>query len=129
LYLENNFTHASPSGNNIHSGRSSEIPTFAPPIVKLTPQNPIIRPVLPQDIELWTSQPNELVGKGFISTEMLRRVFVVDDYYVKKTGPQYDVLYEDTGLDKVLAIDPETLLKMVPVVEAKLVINMQPPRS
>jgi len=54
---------------------------------------------------------------------MVRRVFVVDDYSVKRIkGPQYDVIYEDLGLDEVQTLDPETLLEMV--AEAELVVNV-----
>jgi len=93
--------------------------------VKFTPEVKDTRPISPEDIERWRSRPDELVGNCFISTEMVRRVFVVDDYSVKRRkGAQYDVLYEDLGLDEVQTLDPETLLEMV--AEAELVVNALP---
>lgn len=93
-------------------------------IVKFFPADPNTCPVSQEDIENWRSQPDEPVGKCFISgdTEMLRRVFLVDDYSVKRRkGAQYDVLYEDTGLDEVLSLNPKTLLEIM--AEAELVTN------
>ena len=47
-------------------------------------------------------------------------VFVVDDYSVKcRKGPEYEVVYENPGLDEAQTLDPETVLEMV--AEAKLV--------
>lgn len=50
-------------------------------------------------------------GKCFISTEMLLRVFLVDNYPGKSA--QHDVLHEDIELDEVPSIDPGTLLEVV----------------
>ncbi|KIM37764.1 hypothetical protein M413DRAFT_448278 [Hebeloma cylindrosporum] len=98
---------------------------MAPSIVKFIPVDPTTRPISQEDIENWRIQPKELVGKYFLSTELLRRVFLVDDYSVsQRKGAQYDVLYEDTGLDETLTIKPETLLEMV--AEAELVTNALP---
>ena len=56
---------------------------------------------------------------------MVRRVFIVNDYSIKqRRGPQYDVIYEDSGPKEVQTIDPETLLEMV--AEAELVVNALP---
>ena len=104
---------------------------MAPAIVKFTPAVPTTRPISNQDLETWTSWPKKRVGKCFISTEMVRRVFVIDDFSVKqRKGPQYDVLYEDLGLDEVLTLDPATLLEMLSNGQAELVTNALPlPRS
>ena len=107
------------------TGKPSEIPTIAPAIVKFTPDVKESRAVLLEDVKNWRSQPNELVGNCFISTDMVRRVFVVDDYSVKyRKGATYDILYEDLGLDEVESIDPETLLEMV--ADSELVLNALP---
>jgi hypothetical protein len=62
-----------------------------------------------------------------MSTEIICTIFVIDDFYVKRTGPQYDVLYEDSGLDEVQTFDPETLLEILSEDKTELVTN--PPRS
>jgi len=75
-----------------------------------------------EEIEYWRSHPDELVGLCFISTAVVRRVFLVDGYSIRnRKGPQYYILYEDSGLKEVHTIDPETLLEMV--AEAELVEN------
>jgi hypothetical protein len=105
-----------------NTGKPSKIPTIAPAIVKFTPEVKESRPISVDEIENWLSHPDELVGNCFISKDMVQRVFIVDDYFVKqKTGPQYDVLYEDLGLNEVQAIDPGTMLEML--TEAELVVN------
>lgn len=99
-------------------------PAITPAIIKLTPEPKITHLVAEQDVASWRSDPNELVGKGFISAESVRRVFVVMDFAVKRVkGPQYDVVYEDSGLDDVLVVDPDTLLEMV--TGAELITNMK----
>ena len=96
-------------------------------IVKFTPPNLTTRRISDQDIAGWTSSPDQLVGQCFISTEMVRRIFYVDDYSVKKRkGPQYDVLYEDLGFDQVQTLDPATLLGMLTDGQAELVTNALP---
>jgi hypothetical protein len=76
---------------------------MAPAIVKFTPAVPTTHRISDQDIVNWTSSPNQLVGKCFISTEMVRRVFLIDDFSIKqRKAPQYDVIYEDLGLDEVI---------------------------
>ena len=84
-------------------------------IVKFTPPNlSTTRRISDQDIAGWFSSPDRLVEKCFISTEMVCRIFYVDDYSVKKRkGPQYDVLYEDLGFDEVQTLDRGTLLGML----------------
>ena len=62
-----------------------------------------------------------------IPPEKVRRVFYIDDYSVKKRkGPQYDVLYEDSGLDEVHTFDPSTLLSMLEGGQAELVTDALP---
>ena len=96
-------------------------------IVKFTPPNLTTCRISDQDIANWTSSPDQLVGKCFVSTEMVRRIFYIDDYSVKKRkGPQYDVLYEDMGLDNVQTLDLETLLEMLTDGQAELVTNALP---
>lgn len=53
-------------------------------------------------------------------------MFYIDDYSVKRKGPQYDVLYEDSGLDEVHTFDPSTLLSMLEGGQAELVTNALP---
>ena len=44
----------------------------------------------------------------------MRRTFLVQDYYVKCTGwAQYEVVYEDTGLDNLIILDRNDMLGMV----------------
>lgn len=91
---------------------------MAPAIVKFIPPNPTTVPILSQDLPIFQ--------KCFI-TEKVRRVFYIDDYSVKKRkGPQYDVLYEDSGLDEVHTFDPSTLLSMLEGGQAELVTNALP---
>ena len=79
--------------------------------------------VTPEDIAHWQSKPDEIVGKCFVTTEeIMRRTFLIQDYYVKRSGPRYDVVFEDTGLDVVETWDTETLLTMVE--DAELILNM-----
>jgi hypothetical protein len=52
----------------------------------------------------------------------MRQSFLVQDYYLKRVGPRYDVVFEDTGFDDVQVIDPPTLLAMVG--DAELILNM-----
>jgi len=109
------------------SDRPSEIPTTAPAIVKFTPSDPTSRPITHQEIAHWTSRPDQLVGKCFISNDVIRRTFYIDDYSVKqRKGPQYDVLYEDLGLDEVQTLDPATLLAILSEDQTELVTNAFP---
>jgi len=108
-----------------YTSQPFKTPTIAPTIVKLTLGARDSRPISPEDIEKWRTRPEELVGNCFISTDLIRRIFVIDDYSVKcRKGPQYEVVLEDLGLDEVQTLDPETLLEMV--AEAKLVVNALP---
>lgn len=45
----------------------------------------------------------------------MRRRFLVQDYYVKRVGARYDVVFEDTGFgpDAVDIFDVDSLLTMV----------------
>ena len=99
----------------------SDIPTFAPAACKIRPDNPTTLTVTDKDMARWQSKPDELVGKGFITSgNIMRRTFFIQDYYVKlRGGPQYDVVFEDTGLDDLNVLDPETVLTMVK--DAKLI--------
>ena len=100
---------------------------MAKAIVKFTPPNPTTRPILDRDLAYWTSTPEQLVGKCFISKGLISRIFLIDDFSVKKRkGPQYDVLYEDSGLDEVETLDPALLLKMLSDGETELVTNALP---
>ena len=109
------------------SGRPSEIPTTAPAIVKFTSSHTTTRSITNQDIAHWTSRPDQLAGLCFISTDVVRRIFYIDDYSVRqRKGPQYEVLYEDLGLDKVQTLDPATLLAMLSEVQTELVTNPLP---
>ena len=56
----------------------------------------------------------------------MKRTFLVQDYYVKqRAGPQYDVIFEDTGLspDSVNIFDPDALLAIIE--NAELVENAE----
>jgi len=109
------------------TGQVSEIPTMARAIVKFTPPIPTTRRIKPQDLAIWGNSPEQLVGKCFISTEMVRRIFYIDDFSIKRRkGAQYDVLYEDLGLDEVQTLDPSTLLGMLSNNDAELVTNALP---
>jgi hypothetical protein len=90
--------------------------------VELIPHPKTTRLVEERDITAWHNDPNLLVGKGFISGEVVSRVFVVMDYAVKRVkGAQYDVVYEDSGTDEVHVIDPDTLIEMVTASGAELI--------
>ena len=102
---------------------SSPPSTITRATVELTPRSKTTRAVKEGDITAWRSYPDQLVGKGFIFGEMVSRVFVVMDYAVKRVkGAQYDVVYEDSGMDEVHVVDPDTLLEMV--TGAELITNM-----
>ncbi len=98
------------------------IPTFAPATCKLRPDNPMTSSVTARDIARWRANPEQLVGKCFITTEnIMRRTFLIQDYYRKRAGPRFDVIFEDTGTNVVDILDPEEVLEMVE--EAELVNN------
>jgi hypothetical protein len=66
-----------------------------------------------------------------MSTEMMaRRIFYIDDFSVKRKGPQYDILYEDfkedLGLDEVQTLDPATLLATLSEDQTELITNALP---
>lgn len=95
---------------------SSHHTTINPAIIELTPLSETTRFVEEGDITAWRSYLDQLVGKAFIFGEMASRVFrvVVVDYAVKLVnGAQYDVVYEDNGMNEVHIIDPNTLLELV----------------
>ncbi|KAF8953990.1 hypothetical protein BDZ97DRAFT_1929112 [Flammula alnicola] len=111
------------SSQNHNTTQHSPPPTITPAVVRLTPDSRVTRPVEEKDLASWRSDPGHLVGKGFISAEMVHRVFIVMDYAVKQVkGAQYDVVYEDSGLYDVTVVDPDTLLSML--TGAELIINM-----
>ena len=115
------------SRKEYQTGQPSEILTMTPAIVKFIPAIPTTCPILKEDLTRWESSPHQLVGKCFISKETVRRVFLIDDYSVKqRKGPQYDVLYEDLGLDEVLTLDPKALFTMLSNDQAELVTNAFP---
>jgi hypothetical protein len=45
----------------------------------------------------------------------MKRTFLVQDYYVKRVGPRFDVVFEDTGLgpEDVNILDINALLTIV----------------
>lgn len=102
---------------HFHRSQTNEnqlIPTFAPAICKLRPDNAITSPVTTRDIAHWRSNPEELVGKCFTTIEnIMRRTFLVKDYYIKRSGPCYNVVFEDTGPNDLNILDPESVLTMV----------------
>ena len=103
---------------SIHFHRQSKenqpIPTKAPAICKFCPDDAPTSSVTAADIAYWRSKPEELVGKCFITTEeIMRRTFLIQDYYVKRVGPRYDVVFEDTGLELVDVLDIDDVLTMV----------------
>jgi hypothetical protein len=91
--------------------------------VKLIPDDPITRPVATEDIEEWRSNPEELIGKAFISHDEATSlgVFLVSDYVEKKRGGCcYEVQYETTGPD-IFTYGVQGVLESV--TEADLVID------
>ena len=110
----------------IHFHRQSKetqpIPTKAPAICKFCPDDAPISSVTDADVAYWRSKPEELVGKCFTTTEeIMRRTFLIQDYYVKRAGPRYDVVFEDTGLEVVDVLDTNEVLSMVK--EADLILT------
>jgi len=98
------------------------IPIFAPAICKLKPDNTTTSFVTSEDIARWQSDPDGLVGKVFITNErIMRRTFSIQDYYIKRTGPCFDVVFEDTGFDDVQVLEPQSVWTMVKDAE---LINM-----
>ena len=51
----------------------------------------------------------------------MRRTFSIQDYYIKRTGPCFDVVFEDTGFDDVQVLEPQSIWTMVKDAE---LINM-----
>jgi hypothetical protein len=91
--------------------------------VKLIPDDPTTRPVVTEDIEKWRSNPEELIGKAFISHDEASslRVFLVLDYVEKKRGGCcFEVQYEGTGQD-IFTFGVEDTLQFVG--EADLVVD------
>jgi len=97
------------------SGNHQPIPTSAPPVCRFRPDNATTVSVTDGDIRHWQLHPQELVGKCFTTTEnIMRRTFLVQDYYVKCTGQaRYEVVFEDTGLGVLNLLDPKSVLTMV----------------
>jgi hypothetical protein len=79
------------------------------------PENPVLLSVTDKDINRWQANPRELVGKCFTTTEeIMRRTFLVQDYYVKCTGrAQFEVVFEDTGLGDLSILDRNDMFVMV----------------
>lgn len=80
--------------------------------------------VTDRDIDRWRANPQELVGKCFTTTEnIMRRTFLVQDYYVKCSGQaQYEVVFEDTGFGVLSLLDLKTMLIMVKDANINLVL-------
>jgi len=51
----------------------------------------------------------------------MRKTFLIKDYYQKRTGHQYDVVFEDTGPDTLNILEPTTVFALVK--DAELVNN------
>jgi hypothetical protein len=51
----------------------------------------------------------------------MKRTLLVQDYYIKRAGPRFDVVFEDTGLDAVNILDTDALLTIVE--NAQLIVN------
>jgi hypothetical protein len=105
-------------------GPNQPIPTFAPAVCKLRPENAVSLSVTDRDIDHWQLNPRELVGKCFTTTEdIMRQTFLVQDYYVKCTGRAlYEVVFEDTGLEVLSVLDCESMLTMVKDAKINLVL-------
>lgn len=104
------------------TGEPYETPNIAPSVVKFVPQVIESRPISGLEIEKWRLHPGQLVGKCFVSKDMVRRVFKVDDFCIKqRKGPQYDIVYEDLGREQVQEMDPSTLLRLL--AEVEMVLN------
>ena len=95
--------------------KSTEIPIRAPAICKLVPDNAVPYNVTTRDIDCWRVNPEELVGKCFTtSEEIMRQTFLVKDFYIKRSGEaQFEVLFEDSGLDVLNVIDYNSMMNMV----------------
>ncbi|KAF8351017.1 hypothetical protein F5887DRAFT_935542, partial [Amanita rubescens] len=82
-------------------------PLYVPAVTNIIPEKPILRKVMSSDIETWCSNPEELIGKRFTtSDECMRNAFLISDYCVKAVkGAQYDVLYQDREEEEVMGTD------------------------
>lgn len=91
------------------------IPSRAPAICKLVPDNAVPYNVTERDIGRWRVNPRELVGKCFTtSEEIMCQTFLVKDFYVKCSGEaQFEVVFEDSGLDVLNVIDHNSMMNMV----------------
>jgi hypothetical protein len=82
---------------------------YVPVVTNIIPEKPILRKVMSMssDIETWCSNPEELIGKHFTtSDECMRNAFLISDYSVKAVkGAQYDVLYRDQEEEEVVGTD------------------------
>jgi len=94
-----------------HADVSSASPTITPAIVQLTPHSKTTRCVEERNITAWRSSLDQLFGNGIIFSEPettachgLRREAC--------QGTQYDVVYEDGGMNEVHVIDLNTLLEI-----------------
>ena len=68
IYTRNHFPRREYS-----TRQPSEILTMAPAVVKFTPPVLDTRPISGEDLAAWNFSPEQLIGKCFISTEMVRR--------------------------------------------------------
>ena len=98
---------------------------MAPRVAKFTSSDPTTRSITDQDIANWKSSPDQLLGKCFISADGVRRTFYIDDFSIKRRkGAQFEVLYEDLGLDEVQTLDPDTLFEMLSEAQTELVTDV-----
>jgi hypothetical protein len=113
--MKNLYTHIHFHRSPPNTDQPQAIPTFARAVCKLRPDNAAISSVTPNDIAYWRLNPEELVGKCFVTTEeIMRRTYLIQDYYVKHVGgPRYEVVFEDTGLDDVDTLEVDELLDMI----------------
>jgi hypothetical protein len=110
--------------HRLSGGPNEPIPTFAPAVCNFRQDNSVALSVTDRDISRWRANPRELVGKCFTTTEnIMRRTFLVQDYYVKSSGQaRYEVVFEDTGLGVLSLLDRKTMLTMVKDARINLVL-------
>jgi hypothetical protein len=100
------------------SNPNQPIPIFTPAVCTLRPDNATTLRVTTGDIARWRSNPEDLVGKCFVTRdEIMKRTLLVQDYYVKRAGAQFDIIFEDTGLTSLTEamniLDIDALLTLI----------------
>lgn len=108
------------------SNPNQPIPIFTPAVCTLRPDNVTTLRVTARDIARWRSNPEDLVGKCFVTRdEIMKRTLLVQDYYVKRAGARFDIIFEDTGLttltETVNILDTDALLTLIE--NAELITN------